>query len=153
MIIDAHTHIFPKEVAAAMFMNPRLQPSQNLSFYTDATKRGLLASMKEAKIDYSLVLPVVRAPYQFTSTNEFAAEINGKDGIFSFGSIHPDNDDIMDKLTHIKSLGLKGVKLHPDDQCTFIDDPRYINIIRTCIEVDLYVAIHAGIGSSHPYPV
>ena len=62
MIIDAHTHIFPKEVAAAMFMNPRLQPSQNLSFYTDATKRGLLASMKEAKIDYSLVLPVVRAP-------------------------------------------------------------------------------------------
>ena len=59
MIIDAHTHIFPKEVAAAMFMNPRLQPSQNLSFYTDATKRGLLASMKEAKIDYSLVLPVV----------------------------------------------------------------------------------------------
>ena len=68
MIIDAHTHIFPKEVAAAMFMNPRLQPSQNLSFYTDATKRGLLASMKEAKIDYSLVLPVVRAPYQFTST-------------------------------------------------------------------------------------
>ncbi len=153
MIIDAHTHIFPKEVAAAMFMNPRLQPSQNLSFYTDATKRGLLASMKEAKIDYSLVLPVVRAPYQFTSTNEFAAEINGKDGIFSFGSIHPDNDDIMDKLTHIKSLGLKGVKLHPDDQCTFIDDPRYINIIRTCIELDLYVAIHAGIGSSHPYPV
>ena len=59
----------------------------------------------------------------------------------------------MEKLTHITSLGLKGVKLHPADQCTFIDDPRYINIIRTCIELDLYVAIHAGIGSSHPYPV
>lgn len=153
MIIDAHTHIFPKEMAAAMFMNPRLQPSEDFAFYTDATKRGLLLSMKEAGIDYSLVLPVVSAPYQFTSTNQFAAEINGKDGIYSFGSIHPDNDDILDKLTYIKSLGLKGVKLHPDDQCTFIDDPRYINIIRTCIELDLYVAIHAGIGSSHPYPV
>ena len=51
MIIDAHTHIFPKEMAAAMFMNPRLQPSEDFAFYTDATKRGLLLSMKEAGID------------------------------------------------------------------------------------------------------
>lgn len=153
MIIDTHTHIFPKEVATAMFMNPHFQPSENVRFYTDATKRGLLASMKAAGIDYSLVLPVVTAPYQFASTNTFAAEINGHDGLFSFGSIHPDNDDIPQKLAYIKSLGLKGVKLHPDDQCTFIDDPRYIHIIRTCIEMDLLVAIHAGIGSSHPFPV
>lgn len=153
MIIDAHTHIFPQEVAAAMFMNPRFQPSNEFTFYTDATKRGLLSSMKKAGIDYSLVLPVVSAPYQFTSTNQFAAEINGIDGIYSFGSIHPDNDDIYEKLTYIKSLGLRGIKLHPDDQCTFVDDPRYISIIRACIELDIYVAIHAGIGSSHPYPV
>ena len=55
MIIDAHTHIFPKEMAAAMFMNPRLQPSEDFAFYTDATKRGLLLSMKEAGVEKEII--------------------------------------------------------------------------------------------------
>lgn len=153
MIIDTHTHIFPKNVAQAMFAQLLPLTPKEFEPHTDATKRGLLVSMKEAGIDYSLVLPVITAPHQFESVNRFAAEINGHDGLFSFGGIHPDNDRIPDKLTYIKSLGLKGVKLHPDNQCTFIDDPRYINIIRTCIEMDLLVAIHAGVDGDHPYPV
>ena len=153
MIIDSHTHIFPDKVADTMFAHLLPLAPDDLHAHTDATKKGLLASMKKNGIDYSVVLPIVTAPHQFDSINRFAAKINGHDGLISFGGIHPDNTRIREKLSYIKSLGLPGVKLHPDDQKTFIDDPRYIEIIRTCVELDLHVTIHAGVDVGFPDPV
>ena len=55
-----------------------------------------------------------------------------------------------EKLIFIKNLGLKGVKLHPDYQSTFIDDERYVKIIKKCVELDLFVVIHAGLDAGLP---
>ena len=71
-------------------------------------------------------------PSQFESVNRYAAEINGKDGIFSFGGIHPECEGIEEKLDEIKSLGLKGIKLHPDYQATEFDDDKYLRILEGC---------------------
>ncbi len=148
MIIDFHTHNFPDKIASSVIA--KLESSGNMKSSTDGTLNGLKKSMKEAEIDISVVLPVITSPKQFETVNRYAAETNGKNGIISFGGIHPDNDDIESKLDFIKELGLPGIKLHPDYQGVYIDDERYIRIIRHAVKIGLYVTTHAGFDPAYP---
>ena len=43
-----------------------------------------------------------------------------------------------------------GVKIHPDYQQTFIDDPKYIRILNAAIDQDLIVVTHAGFDVGYP---
>ncbi len=152
MIIDFHTHIFPDRIAPVTI--PHLAKVSGIDAFTDGTAAGLRASMKIAGVDLSVVLPVVTKPSQFDSIQRFACEINREqDGLLSFGGIHPDCDNIEDKLDEIVSLGLKGIKLHPDYQGVFIDDERYLRILQGAIDRHLLVSIHAGVDIGLPDPV
>lgn len=151
MIIDFHTHIFPDNIAKKTIQ--LLESGSNTKAFTDGTLNGLKKSMKESNIDISVVLPVVTKPSQFDTVNSFAAEITGKDGIISFGGIHPEDEDYKEHLQRIKNLGLKGIKLHPDYQKTYIDDPKMINLIRKATDLDLIVVIHAGLDIGLPEPI
>lgn len=154
MLIDFHTHIFPDKIAhQTVDKLKKLGAHMGLSSYADGTVNGLARSMKEGGVDYSVNLPVATSPGQFESINNFAASINGKDNIFSFGSIHPDCEDIEFKLNYIKSIGLRGIKLHPDYQLAFIHDPRYIRIIEHCLKTGLYITFHAGYDPGYPKPI
>jgi len=151
MIIDFHTHIFPDNIAEKSIKF--LEDECNSKAYTNGTLSALKSSMKKAGIDISVVLPVATKPSQFDSINNFAASITGKEGIISFGGIHPDTEDIINKLSKIKELGLKGIKLHPDYQKTFIDAPKMIRLIRQAALFDLIIVIHAGLDIGLPDPV
>lgn len=151
MVIDFHTHIFPDKIAAKTV--EKLEEVGSVKAYTDGTLQGLKESMRESNVTLSVVLPVVTRPSQFDTVNSFAAAINRKDGIISFGGIHPDTEDYYLKLKEIKKMGLAGIKLHPDYQETFIDDPRMIRIIRYATELDLMVIIHAGLDIGLPDPI
>lgn len=151
MIIDFHTHIFPDKIAAPAIAS--MSERGGLAPNTDGTADGLRKSMLAGGVDKSVVLPVVTNPRQFDSINRFAAEINGKDGLYSFGGIHSDNEDIEDKLDYIKSLGLVGIKLHPDYQNSYIDDDRYVRIMSHCIKIGLYVCTHSGLDIGYPDPI
>lgn len=148
MIIDFHTHIFPDSIAERSM--DFLQKQGNVRAATDGTLSGLKKSMKDNHIDISVVLPVMTRPSQFDTINRFAAEINGKDGIISFGGVHPDTDDYIDNLNTVKSLGLSGIKLHPDYQETYVDDEKMVRIIRYASELGLIVSLHAGIDIGLP---
>ena len=151
MVIDFHTHIFPDRIAEKTIA--KLEEVGNIRAFADGTLNGLKRSMKENDITMSVILPVVTKPSQFDTVNAFATEITGKDGIISFGGIHPDSEDYKDKLDEIKKMGLLGIKLHPDYQETFIDDPKMVRIIRYACEIGLIVVIHAGIDIGLPDPV
>lgn len=151
MVIDFHTHIFPDSIASKTI--EFLEAEGNIKAFTDGTLEGLKKSMKENNITMSVILPVVTKPSQFETINTFAAAITGKDGIVSFGGIHPDTEDYKEKLEEIKSMGLLGIKLHPDYQKTFIDDPKMIKIIQYASELGLIVLIHAGLDIGIPDPV
>lgn len=147
MIIDFHTHVFPEKIASRTI--ELLSKNGGIDAHSDGTVGGLLSRMEEAGVDISVTLPVVTNPAQFDSINRFAAEINatygsGKRRLISFGGIHPDCEDIEGKMRHIKSLGLLGVKLHPDYQGTFINDERYVKILECARELDLIVLTHTG---------
>lgn len=141
-IIDFHTHIFPDYIAEKTIQ--KVANMEDIPFFLDGRKQSLLDSMKEARIDYSLVLPVITKPEQFKSVNQWAAEINGKEGVFSFGGIHPHSKRYKEELECIKALGLKGIKLHPDNQNTFIYEESYCQIIKYALELDLFITFHCG---------
>lgn len=150
MVIDFHTHIFPDALAPKTI--PYLAGLCGIAPTADGTFAGLKDSMKASGIDISVVLPVVTHPRQFDSIQKFAATINGKAGIVSFGGIHPDCEEIPKKIRHIASLGLKGIKLHPDYQSVNADDPRYVEIVSAALDEGQTVLFHAGVDIGLPEP-
>ena len=142
MIVDFHTHTFPDEIAektiAYLSRIGQIQP------YRAGTVRALKESMAACGIDYSVVLPVATSPKQERTINGVSAALNGKDGLFFAGAIHPDCADVPGTLDFIRQSGLFGIKLHPDYQGVRFDDPRYIRIMAEAASRGLYVITHAG---------
>ena len=145
MIIDFHAHTFPDKIAAAAVAS--LAACSHLKPHTDATNSGLAASMKRSGIDRSVILPVATSPRQVRKVNDSSARVNegsAEHGLISFGCMHPDFEDWHDELSRIRSLGLKGIKLHPPYQGADLDDIRYLRIISRAAELGLIVLTHAG---------
>lgn len=151
MIIDFHTHTFPEELAARAVS--KLAKSARSLNYLDGTARDLKRSMKEAGVDYSLLLPVVTRPGQQADINRIAAETNRhseETGLLSFGGIHPENEDYRRILKSLAEQGVKGVKIHPVFQNVSIDDIRFQRIIACASENDMIVITHAGYDIGFP---
>lgn len=153
MIIDFHTHVFPDKIAKKT-VEFLAQKSDNSPEF-DGTLEGLKSKLKTAGVSLAVSLPVVTSPKQFDSILSFAKNINETEkNVLSFAGIHPLCDDIEGKLNAVKSAGIKGVKIHPDYQETYIDDERYIKILQTAKELDLIVVTHAGVDCGYRvYPV
>ena len=141
-IIDFHTHTFPDKIAAGTIQN--MSDMSRLTAFTNGTESALLASMKEADITNSVVLPVVTNPDKTESVNNFSVEMNGKDGIFHLGGIHPFTPGMKKEMARIASLGLRGVKIHPVYQYTDIDDPAFLDVLYAAGENGLFVVMHTG---------
>lgn len=142
MVIDFHTHVFPEAIAEKTVSF--LEEKGNTSAFTRGTLNELLDSMNESGVTYSVALSVMTKPSQFDTVNKYLAEINNIDGIIAFGSLHPDCDNLIEKLDYIKEKGFKGIKLHPDYQNTWIDDPKYVFITEEAIKRDLIILFHSG---------
>lgn len=143
MIIDFHTHVFPDAIA-----KPTIDFLSSKSGYTpygDGTFESLVSLMDNGCIDKSVILPVVTKPSQFAKVNEFAKSLEAAGRVYSFGGIHPADETPFEHLDRIKEMGLHGIKLHPDYQGAFIDDERYISIIRYALSIGLAVVTHAGV--------
>ena len=130
MIIDFHTHVFPKSLAERAV--EKLAKSARALNYADGTAEGLQDSMREAGVDYSLLLPVVTRAGQQEDINRIAVETNARaaeTGLLSFGGIHPENENYREILRNLAENGVKGIKIHPVFQQVPIDDIRFQRII------------------------
>ena len=152
MIIDFHTHVFPEKIAKSTI--DALAIKANGTPYTDGTVKGMLDAVSRANADIAVTLPVLTKPTQFDSVTRFVKTINDeythKDNkLISFGGLHPQCEDIDGKMAYLKSLGIKGVKIHPDYQNTFIDDDGYYKILIAAKKYDMIVVTHAGIDDGY----
>lgn len=140
-MIDFHTHIFPDKIADRTISY--LSDVCKMDPYTNGKMEGLLKSAEEAGIDCCVLLPVATSPAQFDSINRFASQfMEGK--LISFGAIHPENDNVKEKLRWIKEQGFKGVKLHSDYQGQYFNDIKCKRLLSYASEYDLSVVVHAG---------
>lgn len=157
MLIDFHTHIFPERIAerALMKLTEGIKNTQGyeiLSPNTDGTLDGLRRSMKENCVDISVVMPIATTTGQSKSINAFAKEITSED-VISFGSLHPYQEDADSVLEGICEMGLRGIKLHPEFQGFFADEPVIFNIVKRAKSLGLFVTFHCGVDYGFHPPV
>lgn len=145
MIIDAHAHIFPDKIAEKAVAGIG-SFYDTLTMELDGTAEGLLKSGGSAGVDMFLVHSVATVPAQVTSINDFIAGCVKAcpDKFIGFAAMHPDFGDISDELDRAVSLGLRGIKLHPDFQQFNADDERAMPIYEAAVERKLPVLIHMG---------
>lgn len=143
-VTDAHCHIYPEKIASRAVAGTD-------NFYHEhsvgsGTVEGLMEMGDKAGIDRYIVQSVATTPHQVKSINEFiAGEVKKHPHkLVGLGTLHPDSEDIKGDVAHLMSLGLHGVKLHPDIQAFKIDDYRCLKIYELCEENRLPILMHTG---------
>lgn len=145
MIIDFHTHTFPEKISIKVM--DKLSKVSGALPSTTGSVSALAESMQAARVDYSINLPVMTSPNQVISVNTALIQSKQamlKDGIITFGGIHPDFIDYKAELKRLKREGILGIKLHPAYQNMDLDDIRMMRIISYASELGLIVLTHAG---------
>ncbi len=153
MIIDFHTHIFPEKIAEKTIS--MLSQKANIPAYANGTLSGLNQELERAGVSVGVSLPVLTRPQSFESVLNFAIQVNegykkGEHRVYSFAGIHPDCEDVEEKLAFVKKQGIKGIKIHPEYQETYIDDERYIRIFNAAADEGLIVVAHSGEDAGYP---
>ena len=146
-IIDIHTHAWTDALAAKAM--PALQSAgQGFIARYDGTLGGLLREMDRAGVDISVIQPVATKPGQVETINDWAAAA-GSERIVVFGAMHPDFPDPAAEIARMRTLGLRGFKLHPEHQSFVPDEPRMAAIYDAAVEYGMTVFFHAGADVIH----
>lgn len=160
MIIDFHTHIFPDEIAEKAIR--RLSEAEGVEARTNGTMKALLESSEKAGVRLNVYLPVVTKPTQTEGVNRAAIVLNekyadchrfsyeGPAAMYSFGALHPDNEDYKSQIDMLVSNGVKGIKLHPLFQSTYFDDIKYMRIVDYACDRGLIINVHTGSDLAQP---
>lgn len=159
MVIDFHTHAFPDKLAAGALSQLVSNAARfadvygELTPYTDGTLKGLQDSGHRGGIDISLIQPIATSAKPSHSINDFAAQADKQPGLRSFGSVHPRNPAWKEELERLAELGLRGIKLHPEYQGCYVDEPETVQVVKEAGRLGLIVLFHAGVDIGMPPPV
>ncbi len=151
MVIDFHTHAFPDAIAERAIdslvkgCGGRYLPCSN------GTVSGLLGNMDAFGVDVSVVQPVITKQSQTKTLNEWASSIVS-DRIVSFGGVFPHTDDYKRDIDFVCSLGLPGIKLHPEYQAFELDDPKMLKLYDYALSKGLIILFHAGFDPAFSPP-
>ncbi len=145
-IFDIHTHTYPEALAE--------KAVRNLGAFYDFVPEGLgtYGDLESTSSVYNvkgfLLFSVATNAHQVKKVNDGIAslvKLSRSQGYTTrgFAGIHQDLPDFAAELDRIESLGLQGVKLHPDIQGVNIDDPRMLKLYEL-MEGRLPVYFHIG---------
>jgi len=144
-IIDFHTHFFPPELAerALTRLIENAAPTIKMKNRTDGTVAGLINSMRVGGISKSVALPVATKPSQVSTINKGCVN-SDYPGIIQFGAMHPEMEGFEAEIDFLATNGIKGIKLHPEYQSSYVDDPRAFPIYEKLASTGLIVVFHSG---------
>lgn len=142
-IIDFHAHIFPDKIAQKA--SAAIGDFYGIPMKYDGAVSTLLELGGKAGVDVFIVHSVATIPQQVAPINDFivqaAAQHPGR--LIGFATMHPDYPSIGREIDRIVSLGLKGIKIHPDFQKFHLDSKGAFAIYEA-IEGRLPILIHTG---------
>ena len=142
-IVDIHTHVFPDKIAerasegiASFYDIPVLYDGKLSTLYQQGSRAG---------ITHYVIHAVATQPGQAIRINDFLAQTiaDQPDKLTGFAGIHPAMDNAIDEMERARSLGLRGIKLHPDIQQFFVDDPRMFPLYEA-MGSEMILLTHAG---------
>ena len=142
-IVDAHCHIYPGAIAERAAA--AIGRFYDVPMLFDGQVETLLGEGAQAGISRFVVSSVATKPHQVQAVNTFiASQVSAHPNrLAGLGTLHPDSPDMEGDIALLKSLGLKGVKVHPDMLGIPIDDPRFMRMFALC-EGQLPVLCHFG---------
>lgn len=150
-IIDFHTHIYPEKIASKVVAS--IGEFYHIPMQGDGTVEGLLESGRRGGISRFVVFSAAAVPGQVQAINDYIAGACSKHPQFTgFGTLHPDMENPQDEIERLITLGLRGIKFHPDMQRFAIDDDRMMGIY-AALEGRLPIIFHTGdyrYSYSHP---
>ena len=144
MVIDVHAHIYPDNIAEKAAMNIGYFYDKHMTNPNGSVKR-LLEIGDRAGVDKFVVNSAATTPHQVKSINNFikASVLAHPDRFVGLCTIHPGMEDPIAELERAESLGLKGIKLHPDFQHFRLDDPRLSPLFEAAQDEFLFL-FHIG---------
>ena len=129
-IADIHAHVFPEKLAVKAAGS--IGHFYGTDMYCEASMERLLAEEEKAGVSRYVISSSAVVPKQARPIVEFLAEARkGHPECIAFGSIYPGMDGYDEVLDELQSLGLRGLKIHPDFQKLPIDDPSGIETYRS----------------------
>ncbi|MDR1209815.1 MAG: amidohydrolase family protein [Clostridiales bacterium] len=146
MIIDTHTHVYPDKIA--LKASASIGRFYGIDMRFDGSVSMLTENCLKAGVDKCVICSVATTPRQTRSINDFLAETVREAKDISFAAhcaLHQDmtEDEIERELNYAESLGMVGIKLHPDFQRFKIDDPCGYKIYERA-EGRFPILFHAG---------
>ena len=143
MYIDIHTHAFHPKIAHKAV--DHLNDFYSVNCAGDGTIAHLLERERKAEMEKCVVLCAATAPAQVIPANNYAITLQKEhaDRVIAFGTVHPGYENWEAELKRIKAAGIRGIKLHPDFQSFWLDDPRLLPIFEAA-QKDFVFEIHIG---------
>lgn len=161
VIIDAHTHLFPPEVAA----DPAAYISQDEWFAETHSREGiefpdaaaLITSMDDAGIAVSVVAGWPwRNPELCQRHNDFLARVASDSGgrIVWLGIVNPVDESALSEVCRCAAMGAHGIgELNADAQEFRWDNWAQLRgFAETCVEEGLPILAHLSEPVGHVYP-
>ncbi|KAA9166473.1 amidohydrolase family protein [Amycolatopsis acidicola] len=143
MIIDAHCHVWPDEIARKVLAGRPV----GLDPVHDGTLDGLRRTMDAAGIGLAMTLAVANVARTVRRTNEFAGKVD-RSRFIPFGTVHP-GLSTEENLSSLRDNGIVGVKLHPLFQDLSFADAKVREILTALAEHGFPVIAHVGCGGDH----
>ena len=140
--IDVHAHVFPDDVAPKVVA--QLEGYYKMKWHGNGTFADLNKSIEESAVVKTVIFSTATKPTQVETINNYISSLcKSSDKFIGFGTMHPDYPDVEQEIARFSSLGLKGLKLHPDFQAFNIDDPKMFRIYEA-VGSKMPILIHTG---------
>lgn len=145
-VFDIHTHTYPDAIAEKAVANL----GNFYQFHVDGkgTYRDLESQAKENCVRGFLLFSVATNAHQVPKVNDCIAALAAQSRAegyetVGFAGMHQDYPDFEAEISRAESLGLRGVKIHPDIQEVNIDDPRMLRLY-AILEGRMPLYLHMG---------
>lgn len=146
-VFDIHTHTYPEAISDRACI--ALGNFYNFEVKGKGTYAHLESQAKENNVCGYLLFSVATNATQVEKVNSSIAslaELSRSRGFKTVGyaGMHQDYPDFESEVKRSVSLGLQGVKIHPDIQEVDIDDKRLLPLYEILETLDLPIYLHMG---------
>lgn len=146
-VFDIHTHTYPEAIAEKACVN--LGKFYDFTVEGKGTYSDLENLGRENGVVGFLLFSVATNAHQVEKVNTSIAslaELSRSHGFktVGFAGMHQDFPDFAAEIDRCRSLGLKGVKIHPDIQGVNINDKRLYPLYEILESYDMPLYLHMG---------
>lgn len=141
-VVDAHVHVFPDPLMAAV---RRWFDDHGWPVRYRYTSEELIEHLLSRGIAHLILLHYAHRPGMAGELNRYVAELCRRDPrLTGLATVFPGEPDAVGVLEDALALGLRGVKLHAHVQCFEVDGPGVREICEFCSRHRIPLVAHFG---------